>query len=436
MRRRPMVAGPILSVLIGTVLMLSFAASSPALAQAACGGLGAVGFNGGGGFQGGFQGGFNNFGGNFQGGFQGFQFAQFGQFGGQGIQFGGGGFQGGFQGGQFQGGQFGGQFQGGQFGGQGIQLGGFQGGFQGGFNFGGGGFQGGFQNFGQGGLNFNTGIAPFAANFGGRAGCPGGVFGLIPDAATVAPGDTLMYRLVSVTSTNWQDLQYLDLRIRDAAGNVLVILRWVQGTDEYQLIDPATGAVLARGAAGGNGILDSRYVTLILSNSYSENTGPAGEAVGLNVTARFKELAPDRVYAIDVGSKLDAAAPTPYELGSLLFVVSPPVNSPGDDDDDDARAHHKPTEEQIQQRERSNRSNLDDYRTEGNAVEASCDGDMPTVTIANRDGHVVLRLLREAKQSCSLVKPGDYVEAIGEKQHELLYDVDQMTVHRSGTRVR
>ena len=91
---------------------------------------------------------------------------------------------------------------------------------------------------------------------------------------------------------------------------------------------------------------------------------------------------------------------------------------------------------QRQQASRTNRSNLDDYRTEGNAVTSDCAAPIPTVTIKNRDGEVVLQLLHDAKDSCGLVQPGDYVEAIGEKQHEQLYDAHQVTVRRNGTRVR
>jgi len=439
-----LLTGSLASVLVATLTLLPLVVGSVMAAQTPCGGFNALGFNFGGGFQGGFQGGFNNFGGGtFQGGFQGFQFGSgFGQFGG-----------GNFQGGQFQGGSFngggnfqgsfggGGGFQGVQFGGLQFQGGNFQGGFQGGinfggFNFGGGGFQGGGSNFGGGGLNINSGVAPFAANFGGAAGCPGGVFGLIPDGATVAAGDKFQYRLVWVSPTNWQDLEYLDLRLRDTASHVVAQVRWQQGNDSYQLIDPQTGAVTAQGPSQTKGTLESPNLTVVLSDSYTDNSGPTGQAVGINATIIPKAPLAEKFLAVDVGSKNDGGAPTAFELAALLNITASENVSAGDDDKDDAKEHHKPTEEQRQQKERSNRSNLDDYRTEGNAVESSCEGDVPSVTIANRDGRVVIRLLHDAVASCGLVKPGDYVEAIGEKQHEQLYDADQLTVWRNGARVR
>jgi hypothetical protein len=410
MPRHPTMTGSTLSVLVSTAMLLMLVMSAPALAQSPCGGFGAGGFN----FGGGFQGGFNNFGGQFQGGFQGFQF-------GQGFNnFGGGSFQGGFQGG-FQGFQFGGQFQGG------------------GFNFGVGGFQGGFNNFGSGGFNISGGVGSFGFNFGGAPGCPTGVFGLIPDGATVTAGDTFQYRLVWVSPTTWQDLEHLELRLRDPAGNVAAQIRWLQGTDQFALIDPPTGRTIAQGPSRGNAVLDSPNLSVVLAQSYSDNSGQTGQAVGLNTTIIPKAPLGGRFLGVDVGAKSDGAAPTPFELAALLNVLAPAqqVQQPdsNNDDEEDARNRRK-TEEQRQQAARTNRSGLDDFRTEGDAVETNCDAEWPSVTIANRDGDVVLRLIHDAKASCRLVQPGDYVEAIGEKQHEQLYDAHQLTVRRNGTRVR
>jgi hypothetical protein len=173
----------------------------------------------------------------------------------------------------------------------------------------------------------------------------------------------------------------------------------------------------------------------VLSETFSENSGPAGQAVGLGIALALKPSPADRVYGVDVGAKSDTGALT-YELAGLLSVLGDSQRGPGRVNDDDASSQRKPTEEQRQQKERSNRSNLDDYRTEGNAVASDCAATIPTVTIANRDGNVVLNLLHDARDVCRLVQPGDYVEAIGEKQHEQLYDVDQLTVRRNGTRVR
>ncbi|MFN8633394.1 MAG: hypothetical protein U0893_06025 [Chloroflexota bacterium] len=406
--------GSLASAVLCAAMLVSLIVSPGAFAQANnCGGFGAGQFNFGGNFQGGFQGGFNNFGGGqFQGGFQGFQFAQ--------------GFNN-FGGGNFQGFQFG-QFNGG------IQFGsGFQGFPPGGFNFGGGGFQGGFNNFGAGGLNVNLGVQPFGFQFGGNANCPSGVFGLIPDGATATVGQKFQYRLVWVHPTNWQNLEYLDLRLRDGPGVIYSAVRWIQGNDSYAVVNTATGQPVSQGPSRSPGVLDSPTVTVILSESYADNSGPTGQAVGINVTIIPKEPLGNKFLGLEVGAKNDNAAPTPFELAALLNVVGVESIAPTSNDPDTPR---KLTEEQRQQRSRTNTASLDDYRTEGEALETNCDAQIPTVTIANRDGTVVLNLLHDAKDACALVKPGDYVEAIGEKQNEQLYDAHQITVRRNGVRVR
>ena len=311
---------------------------------------------------------------------------------------------------------------------QGFNFGGGQfqgGGFQGGFNFGGGGFQGGF-NFG--GLNFNGALTGFGFNFGGRPGCSTGVFGLIPDAGTVASGQSFTYRLVWVSPTNWRDLEYLDLRLRN--GNRTTLVRWYEGTDTFALIDPNTGQQLASGQPGASRTLAAELLEVDLKNTYSENSGATGQAVGLNIEFDFKAEGAGQQIQVDVGAKLDGASPEAYELAAILSIA---VNTSANNDDEQGR---KSTEEEREQRARTNRGSLDDYRTEGNAVSAACDAAIPTVTIANRDGNVVLQLHHDAKLACELVRPGDYIEAVGEKQHEQLYEVDQLTVRRNGARVR
>jgi hypothetical protein len=94
------------------------------------------------------------------------------------------------------------------------------------------------------------------------------------------------------------------------------------------------------------------------------------------------------------------------------------------------------TEEQRQQRERTDTSSLDDTRTEGNVVATRCDDDPPVVLIANRDGEVTVRLLYETRTICPRVLPGDYLEADGEKINEQLYEAHGLTVTRAGSTVR
>ena len=103
------------------------------------------------------------------------------------------------------------------------------------------------------------------------------------------------------------------------------------------------------------------------------------------------------------------------------------------------------TEEQRQQRERTNQLGQDDYRTEGNVVGVRCspdapvppdapapelDEDVPYVLIATRDGLAKVRLLRDARATCLSVQVGDYLEAEGTKQHEALFEADDVATSR------
>lgn len=314
-----------------------------------------------------------------------------------------------------------------------AQCGGFNGGGfnfgSGGFNFGGGGFQGGFAagfNFGSGGLNFGGGFNSFG-NFGGRPGCNTGLFGLIPDAGTVGVGQPYDYRLVWAVPGVWTDLEYLDLQFRN--GSRAVIVRWLQGSDTFVLIDGLTGQVLGSGQPRESRTLSSPLLDVRLKETFSENSGLTGQAAGIQVEIVLKGEAEAQNISVDVAAKLDAGTPEAYEKAAVLSIA-------GQTDANNQDEGRKPTAEQRQQRERTNRANLEDYRTEGNAVTSDCSAPIPTVTIASRDGGVVLQLFHDARLACETVRPGDYVEAVGEKQHEQLYEVDQLTVRRNGTRVR
>jgi len=68
--------------------------------------------------------------------------------------------------------------------------------------------------------------------------------------------------------------------------------------------------------------------------------------------------------------------------------------------------------------------------------EESDAADMPYVVIGTIDGQQRIRLHGDAKSSCASIRPGDYLEADGEKQHELLFDADDVTIHRGGNKVK
>ncbi len=82
------------------------------------------------------------------------------------------------------------------------------------------------------------------------------------------------------------------------------------------------------------------------------------------------------------------------------------------------------------QKERTNRGGFEDERIEGDVLEVNADRDSPSVLIANRDGPVEVRLIRDAKRAIGLIKPGDYLEASGFKEHEGLFYADEVEIKR------
>jgi hypothetical protein len=69
-------------------------------------------------------------------------------------------------------------------------------------------------------------------------------------------------------------------------------------------------------------------------------------------------------------------------------------------------------------------------------AEQSDAADIPYVVIGTIDGEQRVRLHRDAQATCSSIRIGDYLEADGEKQNELLFDADDVTIRRGGSRVK
>jgi hypothetical protein len=120
-----------------------------------------------------------------------------------------------------------------------------------------------------------------------------------------------------------------------------------------------------------------------------------------------------------------------------------------DQDDDDKEK--KETKEEKQDRRRTDNSNRDQIKTEGNVVGVRCkqSDDVPTVKkgyiaepdqtpyilIGNSDGVQQLTLIRKAKSDCKDVQVGDYVKADGEKENEQLFQADEIEIRRDGKKV-
>ncbi|MFN8526703.1 MAG: hypothetical protein U0821_26665 [Chloroflexota bacterium] len=117
-----------------------------------------------------------------------------------------------------------------------------------------------------------------------------------------------------------------------------------------------------------------------------------------------------------------------------------PIGRPQGDTDDNGNSKDnrqdkdkKETDEQRQQRERTNKGNKDDVYTEGDVLEIDCSANnVPTVYIGTRDGRQQIRLYYDTKLQCTSILVGDYLEVDGVKQHELLFDAENITIKRGG----
>ena len=260
---------------------------------------------------------------------------------------------------------------------------------------------------------------------------PLGVPSLSPANGTAQPGVpyVLTYRWDVPPPQNWAALQSLDLRLR-ADGQIVFGVRWDHVTDLFQLLG-ANGA--PRGPQIPAGIqfpLGSGPVQLDLAGTRAQGTGITGTGAILTLPLLISESLAGKVLAIEVSAVGDAGNADPFVQAGTITVagVAAGPATKADDQEDDVR---RLTETQRQQKERTNRLGLDDERTEGDVVAVRCaDGPYREVDIANRDGVVTLRLIRDAASECERIDPGDYLEADGEKEHEQLYWIDELTVRK------
>jgi len=125
------------------------------------------------------------------------------------------------------------------------------------------------------------------------------------------------------------------------------------------------------------------------------------------------------------------ATPTATPTGTLTPTVTatttatptpplthlPPSSSGQKRDDDD-----------TSRRPRRDQGSEDDTRTEGNVVEIRADATPPVIFIASMDGVVELRLFGRAREMLPSVTVGQYVVATGTKEHEQLYDIDDLSI--------
>jgi hypothetical protein len=108
-----------------------------------------------------------------------------------------------------------------------------------------------------------------------------------------------------------------------------------------------------------------------------------------------------------------------FRINQTINQVDCEVYFPFGEDEKDEKP--KPTGQERHQKERTNKGSKEDERLEGSVTAINLGDEPPTITIANRDGLVVVVLSGDALTVARYLKVGDYVTAEGEKQHELLF---------------
>jgi hypothetical protein len=115
------------------------------------------------------------------------------------------------------------------------------------------------------------------------------------------------------------------------------------------------------------------------------------------------------------GSYIAAVAPKAATLNNSQVVSRNDEDSP-----------RRLTATERRQKERTNRLGLDDDHTEGNVMGVGEDERGPFATIANRDGLVTVLLRCDG--GCPKVQAGQYLEASGVKENELLFTAEDISV--------
>ena len=174
---------------------------------------------------------------------------------------------------------------------------------------------------------------------------------------------------------------------------------------------------------------DTRAPGLLrLAGPHTLGSGPTGPSVSLTLPLQVLPAASGRTFTLEVRATDDAGAVQGFEpAGTLTVAGVTPVEGPepgsaGSPAEDQLP---KPTAQARWQHAHTNAGSREDERIEGNVVAVDAAGSPPTVTIADRDGLVVLRLHGDAASVS--VKVGDYVSAWGEKVTEQLYDIDDLS---------
>jgi hypothetical protein len=208
----------------------------------------------------------------------------------------------------------------------------------------------------------------------------------------------------------WRELASLDLRLTDADG-VAWGVRWTEIGDTFTVTDTRTPGLFK------------------LAGPHTQGSGPTGPSVALTLPLQVLPAAAGRTFSVEVRATDDAGAVQGFEPAGSLTVL-PAVGAPAVEvppgEADHVDKPPKRHEDEHTQHTHPDSIDRDDTHVEGNVVAIDLDAHPTTITIADRDGTVVLRLHGDA--TTVMVKVGDYVTAEGEKVTEQLYEIDDLSV--------
>ena len=203
---------------------------------------------------------------------------------------------------------------------------------------------------------------------------------------------------------------------------------------------PYTSQIVSVGFATGQVTATAAADYLTRSGTVTFNPGERTKTVTITVISD-DEVEATEAFTLQLQNPLAAVLERLQATGTILD-DDPTAYIAANDDGRPDKKDDKETEEERQQRERTNRSGMDQYRTEGNviAVEKAADGKSQLVTIAmTRLETLVIVVPCFGDGSCYDIRPSDYLEADGEQggKEELgRFIAEEVTILRNGRRVR
>jgi hypothetical protein len=160
-----------------------------------------------------------------------------------------------------------------------------------------------------------------------------------------------------------------------------------------------------------------------------------GRAVDLGTAGKDNQYGAGK---LALGAATGGGTPAPTATPTPSPTLTPtPVPTPGLESypqtsqyfpEDDKDKSQSLTSDERRQRASTNRLGSDDVHTEGNVLQVACTDEPPSLLIGMRDGEQTVRLHDNARRVCGSVRVGDYVMADGTKEHEFLFDADELEI--------